>query len=361
MRKVFGFPNLKNLRYSNCWEDTDVLLSAMPEGKSKKFLSILSGGDNSFSLLTLNPEKVTGVDFCFEQTAVCHLKKAAIKHLEYNNVLKLLGFRQCRKRHSIYLLIRQYMPDDIADFWDNNADILNEGILYAGRFENYFMIFAKYIIPVLFTRKKVHMLFAEMNSRQRHDFYYRSWDSPLYKTVLKMFFSRRLMAMLGRDPAFFRHVEGGISKHIKKRVDNALSRIPASSNPYLHFIMFGHFGNILPHYLKKENFRVIKRNIDRLEINKCGIEDVLNNVEFDGYNLSDIFEYMDEEQTERIYRKLLGAGKRGCRFVYWNMMVPREAPEVCSKDVKRIAHLESKLYAMNKAFFYERLVIEEKI
>ena len=44
---------------------------------------------------------------------------------------------------------------------------------------------------------------------------------------------------------------------------------------------------------------------------------------FDGYNLSDIFEYLDPETSAAVYGRLLDAARPGARFAYWNMLVPR--------------------------------------
>lgn len=361
MRKRFGFPNLKNLRYSNCWEDTEILLAGLPQGAGKRFLSILSGGDNTFSMLVLDPEVIEGADFCFEQTAVCHLKKTAIKHLSRAEVIRLLGIRHCSDRVMIYRKIRQYLPEDIIGYWDKHTDIIDAGIVYAGKFENYFMVFAKYLAPFLFSKRKIQKLFSEMSDTERKRFYFSVWDSPMYRNIMRMFFSRRLMTMIGRDPAFFKHVDGGVSKHVKKRVDRAMSTIPAAVNPYLHFILYGRYDSVLPFYLQKGNFSRIKKNIDRLNIHHCVIQDMMKeNMKYDGYNLSDIFEYMDEETVSEIYKMILASANQGARLVYWNMMVKREAPEESAKQIIRKTELEYKLFSMNKAFFYERLIIEEK-
>ena len=41
------------IRYANCWEDASVLLQALNIGPGKRYISIASGGDNTFSLLLL--------------------------------------------------------------------------------------------------------------------------------------------------------------------------------------------------------------------------------------------------------------------------------------------------------------------
>jgi S-adenosylmethionine-diacylglycerol 3-amino-3-carboxypropyl transferase len=44
--------NFNMLRYANCWEDADVLLQHLAMEPNDKAVSVASGGDNSFSMLT---------------------------------------------------------------------------------------------------------------------------------------------------------------------------------------------------------------------------------------------------------------------------------------------------------------------
>ena len=72
------------IRYANCWEDADVLLKGLDPEENKRFLSIASAGDNSFSLLVSNPELVVAVDVNQNQLFLVELKREAIRQMEYN-------------------------------------------------------------------------------------------------------------------------------------------------------------------------------------------------------------------------------------------------------------------------------------
>ena len=90
------------IRYANCWEDPTMLLRAA-DLRDKRCLSIASGGDNSFSLLTASPREVVAFDLSPVQLAVCELKAAAFRNLEYGEFLSFLGFApSARDRADIY-------------------------------------------------------------------------------------------------------------------------------------------------------------------------------------------------------------------------------------------------------------------
>jgi len=75
------------------------------------------------------------------------------------------------------------------------------------------------------------------------------------------------MGRAGRDPEFFRYVkEGVVGERLYKRVASALVDHPTYDNPYLNFILDGTFGAALPFYMRKKNFAVIEKNIDRIHL-----------------------------------------------------------------------------------------------
>ncbi len=347
------------IHYANCWEDTEILLDALNIKNNGVYLSILSGGDNTFSLLTKNPKKVIGVDIGRAQVSVFYLKKIAIERLPYRKILEFLGILPSNERASIYRSLVQYFPDHIKEFWDNNLSIIEKGVIFSGKFEKYFLVFRKFILPLIHKEKTIEELFKEKTLKQRREFYYTKWNSPRWKMMFKVFFSKFVMGHLGRDPEFFRYVDVPVAENIKKVVELGLINIPAWENPYVDFILHKNFTLTLPYYLRKENLRIIKKNIDRIEVVEGPVEKGLEKArKFDGFNLSDIFEYMDYNTFSGLYAKIIEKSKRGTRLLYWNMLADRNCPENLKDKVKSLTDLSSKLYKKNKSFFYQTLIIE---
>ena len=80
---------------------------------------------------------------------------------------------------------------------------------------------------------------------------------------------------------------------------------------------------------------------------------------FDGFNLSDIFEYLDPATGRGIYTELLTVAKPGARLVYWNTLVPRHLPAELSDRVRPLTELSQQLFARDLAFFYCDFVVDE--
>ena len=52
------------VRYSQCWEDADILVEALDVQPGDVCLSIASAGDNAIVLLTRHPSRVIALDLC---------------------------------------------------------------------------------------------------------------------------------------------------------------------------------------------------------------------------------------------------------------------------------------------------------
>lgn len=350
------------IRYANCWEDPELLLECFDSGK--KYISIASAGDNSLSLLVKNPELVYAVDLSIPQVACCELKKHAIKFLDYQTFLKLLGFKKCENCLDIYKSIEENLSLQSRYYFENNSEIIKNGIIHQGKFEHYFQIFANKIMPLVHNQKNLTELFLPKSVQAQKLFYDKTWNNWRFKALFKVFFNKFVMGRLGRDKEFFKYVDTAmISKNIKERADRALRDVPTWNNPYVNYILLNNFDYTLPHYAKEENFNIIKQNIDALEIRTGTINDVAKNsgMKFDGYNLSDIFEYMDEDLFKNISLQLLSTANKGAKFCYWNMMVPRRISEILPENFEYKQELSKDLYLKDRAFFYNDFIVDEVI
>jgi S-adenosylmethionine-diacylglycerol 3-amino-3-carboxypropyl transferase len=180
--------------------------------------------------------------------------------------------------------------------------------------------------------------------------------------MFALFFSRRVMGWLGRDPSFFRYVEGSVAERILARTRHALVELEPARNPYLHWILTGTHGDALPFALRAENFDAIRSNLDRLEVRAAPLERFLKQLgprSVDRYNLSDIFEYMSAENYRALLERLAWAGRPGARLAYWNMLAPRRRPESLAESLAERRDVSAPLFAQDKAFFYSDFVVEE--
>ena len=350
------------IRYANCWEDADILFKALQPKAGKRFLSIASAGDNSLALLTEGAE-VVALDLNQAQLACTELRKIAILHLDYEECLHFLGFKESQKRVTVYQKLRDYLSNVAREFWDANLTIIAQGIIYAGKFEKYFQFFRKNIISLIHPKSRIQTLLQPKSYEQRVNFYEKEWNNFRWRLLFKVFFSRFVMGRMGRDPEFFRYVDVPVAENILNRTKFALTKLATDNNPFLDFILTGGFTNSLPFYMREENFSKIKANIDNLTLIHGAIDSLPKDYEssFDGFNLSDIFEYMPKDQFLTTYRTILKYANSNSKIAYWNMLVPRSCPKELESKVKLNKTLSDELFKQDKAWFYSRFIVEEKL
>lgn len=349
------------IRYAQCWEDTEVLLAALDIKPADTCLSIASAGDNSLAMLAAGPKKVTAIDLNPAQLALAELKQKAIEHLDRASVMELLGYSQSNRRTELYLYLLPFLTPDTMHYFNSNNYLIEEGLAGSGKFERYFAIFRNFILPLLHSPRSVESLVTPKTFVEREQFFTRTWNNLRFRLAIKLFFSNAVIGLLGRDPSFFKYVDRSLPEFLSESIYKALVIQDPSQNPYLHWILFGEYrAEILPFFLRVENFDKIKANINRLELKKASLEEFLEGVDpdsIDCFNLSDVFEYVSEESYRNTLEIIDDRAKAGARLAYWNMLAPRTSN---SKSIKRDLEASSHLYAQDQTFFYTRFNREVK-
>jgi len=356
MSRIESRASFDLIRYANSWEDADLLCSALKPAPGKRILSIASAGDNAFAMLAEGAH-VVAVDLSPAQLALVELKKVAIQKLDDDALFRFLGVRPAVGRFLSYTFLRDHLTDDARAYWDANVEAIEGGVIHAGRFENYFRVFRQRVLPFVHSKHEVNELLVPRDEVGRRRFYNEEWNTWRWRAMFRIFFSRFVMGRSGRDPEFFRYVEGSVAERISRRAEYAMTTLPIHTNPYLVSIFTGNYSEeALPRYL---------RHLDRLRANLHHLTLVQGSIEtaatgrFDGYYLSDIFEYIDPQITREIYGKLLASANPGARFAYWNLLVPRRRPEVFADRVNDLRDEAEALFARDMAFFYSAFVLEE--
>jgi len=352
------------LRYAQCWEDADTLLAGLDVQEGDVCLSIASAGDNSLSLLTRRPARVIAVDLNPAQLAALELRVAAYRALEHPDLLELVGSRPSRQRDALYRRCRPLLSSAARGFWDARPREVAGGIGAAGKFERYFALFRRIVLPPVHRRRTVEALPEPRAPDERLRFYDERWDTRAWRLLFRLFFSQTVLGRLGRDPSFFRYVEGSVADHLLGRVRHALAVLDPSANPYVGWILTGGHRDALPHALRPEHFDAVRANLDRLEWHCEPIESLVERgviERLDRANLSNIFEYLSAENAAALLGRLADVSRPGARLAYWNMMVPRHGAAYLPGRLRACAGLSRRLFREDKAFFYRDFVVEEVV
>lgn len=346
------------IRYSNGWEDTEIVLNGLCINKGDTGISVASAGDNTLAMLIYEPERIYAFDVNETQLFCCELKMACFKSLSYKETLILLGVCQ-GDRIPLYRKVRNTLSEKARKYFDENIGIIENGIIHVGKFERFFGIFRKFIIPLFSTNKKFRYFSAIDNTEKQWKFYKKHICNRRLNAIFKVYFGYRVMGKLGRDERFYDYVDDKeeSGNDIKGRFEFGIKNTANAYNPYVNYIINGRYSKrSLPFYLRRENYEKIKKNIDRITLINGDLTS-LGGIKADFANLSDIFEYMSEKEFSENKTKLSEIMNENGRIAYFNMQNRRY---IDSNVFVRNKTLSEQLFRRNKSWFYRDFLVYSK-
>ena len=356
------------LLYGACWEDLAIARAALRIPSGGLVVAIGSAGDNVIGLLLDDPGRVLAIDLNPAQTALIELKLAALRCAPAELAAFVGGspgpVGPMPGRLAQYDALRPMLPASAARHWDRHAADIEVGVIHTGRFERYLAWFRRALLPVVPGRDVVRQMLDAEDVEEQRRLYRERWDSAAWRSLFRVFFSRRLMAARGRDPAFFDQVDGGnTGAHFLARAIEGLTATPIRSNPYVTYMLSGSYRlpDAAPLYLQPEHLGVLADRARRIHVVTGSLIDSLRELPdrtVDAFYLSDIFELVDPDDYEAILVEIARTGRPGARLCYWNNLVPRMRPASMADRLSSEMDVADRLHAEDRAFVYSRFVVE---
>lgn len=353
-------PLASRLSYAQCWEDWRVLSDALAVGPGDRVLSVASAGCNSLAL-ALQGAEVVGIDLSPPQIALCELKLAGAA-LAYPRFLQLLGLGEGDPLDA-YREIEPRLGEDCRAYWRAHQEPLAAGVLEAGKFERYLGTFTQRVLPLIHNQRRIHGLIDAKEPAEQRAWHDRHWSSLRWRGLFRVFFSRRVMARLGRSPEQFAQVQGSVADRILARCDAVLGGQDLSDNPYVQWILEGTWRSIaIAHpYLTPAGHAGLAEARERMRWVCASLEEHLPSVpagHYNATNLSNIGEYLPTPVWHQLYEHLLKAAAPGARIAYWNLFVPRSCPPPLEGRIQRHPERSAALMAQDRVPFYGAFVLE---
>ena len=349
------------IRYSQSWEDADLLLNALALHPDDNVFSITSGGCNTLAMASLNVHSILAADINPAQNFLLELKLRAIQHFGYDLLLEFLGVRDSNKREELYHEISDTLTDGAKHFWDEQQNAVRKGCIHSGKFEGYLQLFRKYFLPFIHSKKTTINLITPKALLEQKEFYSKKWDSYKWRLLFRIFFSKPVMQALGRSPEMFRFAaKDAIGEYYLSKTQKAFTDESLFDNSYVEYILRGNYFNSLPFYIRPETIQRLKSKTIKMDLRTGHIIDILGNLpdnSLSKYNLSDVFESLSEEGTQKIFSEILRTGCNNARIVFWNNLVKRDVSKRLAPFFRREKDIEMQLRSKEKVFFYEDLKI----
>jgi S-adenosylmethionine-diacylglycerol 3-amino-3-carboxypropyl transferase len=350
-------PVFQRILYAQAWEDPRVDRTALRIGADDDVFTIAAAGDNALALLLDEPRSITALDFNLSQCCLMELKMAALATLTHGELLEFLGVRSSPRRSSSYRRLQERLSPAARRYWDGHPQTIQRGVLHCGRFERYFGLFRRFVLPFAHRRRTCDAFLACETLEEQRSFYRTRWNTRTWRAIFRVFFGRFAMGRLGRDPAMFRYVDDDVAGAIFARAEHGLTQIPVRTNWFLEYILRGNYRTEtrLPPYLREEHQPTLRRLLPRVRIVNDELERFLPDQPDGAYHkfsLSDVFEYMSEDAAERLLTELWRCAAAGGILSWREMMVPRPVPVSLRDRFENDEERGAWCHANERAFFY---------
>ena len=354
----------RQINYSMCWEDPNLVLSALEVSSKDIVLSIVSGGENLFALLQKNPKKLIAIDSNRYQIYLVKLKIAAIKELDFEQFIEFIGFKDCNTRLEYFNKCKKHLNDEDIEFWNKNITYINEGLIHCGKFEFYLRLFRKFILSLVLSKKKINYYLSLQSIEEQEKFYLKYWNNLRWRFLFKVFFSKTIMELFGRDKKYFEQNKiKNVASHFYHNAKKGIVKIPIKDNFFMYMILTGTILTPFQYhpYLDKDNFLKLKKKVDKIMFIHDDLLNFLTNYggKINKYALSDIFEKDSQDAYEKTISLISKKSAIGSRLCYWNNLVKRKNHNV--KNIKRDFNKSKELFKKDRVLFYSNFILEEKI
>ena len=323
MQSEFYNVALNRLRYSLVWEDSYPLYHGLDLQSDDRVLVITSAGCNVLNALLKSPRQVIAIDLNPVQNRLLSLKKHVILHHEHAVFRALMGFDGPASVAPAVQQLSTTLPEDVREYWLSFFGSHPEGILTAGKLEDYITGFFD-MLGANTQRKLRRLIQFETVDAQRNFFMSELHTGPFRDEFIQYFDDENLSK--GRDATLFKHAQepGGVAFY--NRLLRQVSTTVVRNNFFFRFFFFGPQQlpeTILPPCYQQQNYRLLNGRLNRLTIvNGEAVDYLLSDkgVLANKANLSNIFEYTNQAEFRRVCRLLHSRSKAGLRFIFWNLL-----------------------------------------
>jgi S-adenosylmethionine-diacylglycerol 3-amino-3-carboxypropyl transferase len=343
-----------SLRCAQGWDDAEVLVNAFGAHRGRRFLSACGPGDNALALLLLDPCEVVAADPSRANLACLGLRIAALRSLDHQEFLELMGARPSQRRRTLLALAVRHMSEHDAGFWTALADEVEiHGAAGVGLVERRLRMFRSVALPFAHRRPSVNGLVAPRSLRGRREFHAEQWDTWRWRLAVKMTFTAKSAARMGlaARPTADSHPLGS---RLRRDIATAATSQDPSRNPYLSRAITGSYGETLPIAWQAGSYRLLQALPDRVRIVHGRIDqsEALN-VPFAGIDLSDTLATLAPREAAEARQRVLSKAVDQAR-IFQRGPVPERAA-----GTDRPYRLESALRAFDRTLFLPPLAIED--
>ena len=331
------------LFFAQVREDPLLEIDALAPAAACTVVVVSSGGCTALSLVARGAGHVVSVDSNVTQNHLVELKAQAVRSLEPGALLGFLGATSAPNawRVADYRACRAALSVDAAKFWDSHSRMIGKGVLNSGVSEGFIRVVVHAMRLLVHPSSRTDRLLSCETLDEQRDLYETEWNTRRWKALFRILLNRRAFDR-AYDPAFFQNVENGdFAGHFHRLMEHALCEIPVASNYFLHHMLRGTYRTAIvggvPPYLDRAAHSATRERLENLELVDGGYAEYLatcDDESVDGFALSNICEWLDEEQIRYLFAQVVRVARPGARLCFRNFVGHTEIPQAFRSSLR---------------------------
>jgi S-adenosylmethionine:diacylglycerol 3-amino-3-carboxypropyl transferase len=350
------------IRFTQSWEDHQVIESGLQVKKNDSVVAILSSGDNLLNLLRYEPAVIYGFDIDPAQIYEVKLKITAIEQLPYEDFLVVLGYTGTEgARVRLFHRLRQHLDNSTYSFWCRHINLLEQGLAFQGVTEKYFS-FLRAFMRFFLAEEYVHFISAQTRE-ERQKIFEKKLHTPIFQMLTKLFLNNRITTHLLFQNRATRYIPSSFDYQecFWRNMSHACVDIGCVNNPYRYWIFTGKVledRHYWQPYLQEKYYGMLQKQTKKIHLVEQNIYHGLKDLEsnsIDAFYISDIFDWMSLKEIENTLLEIVRVAKKNARIISFVLNYDKGIPP----DVRTLVHLDEK--KSQELFSQERVGIYSKI
>lgn len=354
------------LFFAQVREDPLLEIAALSPLSDARVVVVSSGGCTAFSLLAAGARHVVAVDLNSTQNHLVELKAVALRRLFPAELMSFLGVAPgtLRRRIRTYAVLRPYLSDESATFWDGHEALIGRGVLNCGVSERFIAAVVGVVKVAIHGRRKIERLLRLESLDEQKEFFDTEWNTTRWKLLFPLLLNRWTFNRT-YNPGFFREVENpSFAAHFRGLLEHALRDVPVSTNYFLHQMLSGtypsHVAGGVPPYLDRDAREFLRNGLERLELVDGGYAEYLASCakdSVDAFALSNICEWLDAKGIDDLFEQVVRVARPGARMCFRNFVGHTAIPERLRSSIREDAAAGGEAIKRDRSCLQSRIVI----
>ena len=330
------------LYFARVWEDPILELEAFAPQPDRRYVIVGSAACTVLSLLAGGARQVTAVDINPTQNNLGELKAALVLHCDPDEALTFLGHvpASSAARRAIYRRVRHELSAQARAAWDQRIGAIGAGVERSGTTERLTRWIALATRVFVHPRHRIEEMLAQPTLAAQRDFYARVWDTPRWRTLLRVLGNRHLFK-LAYAPAGLHHDQSFDPAAYYARVfEHAVTAVPVANNYFLHQVFLGRYPRMqpdgLPPYLALATLERLRASLGSLafvdgsytaHLRRCPPRSI------DGFALSNICEWMTPVAVDELFAEIVRTARPDAIVCFRNNFGHTDVPAAWQQRV----------------------------